>query len=130
MHTGDMGVIDEEGYLQIVDREKDAVKSGGEFIPSLLVESVMSECRGAGEVAIIGVPDEKWGERPVALMTKTGELTEEMVKEHLAKFVVSGRMQKWWVPDRIVFIESMPKTSTGKADKKELRKLYARLAKA
>lgn len=130
MHTGDMGVIDEEGYLQIVDREKDAVKSGGEFIPSLLVESVMSECRGAGEVAIIGVPDEKWGERPVALMTKTGELTEEMVKEHLAKFVASGRMQKWWVPDRIVFIESMPKTSTGKADKKELRKLYARLAKA
>jgi fatty-acyl-CoA synthase len=130
MHTGDMGVIDQEGYLQIVDREKDAVKSGGEFIPALLVESVISECRGAGEVAIIGIPDEKWGERPVVLMTKTGDLTEEAVREHLAKFVASGRMQKWWIPDRVVFIDSMPKTSTGKADKKELRKLYARLTKA
>ncbi|MBX8644915.1 MAG: AMP-binding protein, partial [Thermoplasmata archaeon] len=128
LHTGDMGVIDEFGYLQIVDREKDAVKSGGEFIPSLLVESVISECDGVGEVAIIGVSDEKWGERPVAMITRSGEVSEEKIKEHLSRFVASGRIQKWWMPDRIVFIENMPKTSTGKADKKELRKMYASTA--
>ncbi|MEM3851414.1 MAG: AMP-binding protein, partial [Methanomassiliicoccales archaeon] len=125
LHTGDLGVIDEYGYLQVVDREKDAVKSGGEFIPALLVESAISELRGVGEVAIVGVKDEKWGERPVAVATRVSAITEQDVMEHLLKFVETGRMQKWWLPDRIIFVDNLPKTSTGKADKKEIRKMVS-----
>ncbi len=121
LHTGDIGVRDELGYFQIVDREKDAVKSGGEFIPSLLLESAISECPGVGEVAVIGVEDPKWGERPYAVMTRSGEVTDSQVVEHLKKYVVTGRIQDWWIPDGFEFVESIPKTSTGKADKKELR---------
>lgn len=121
LHTGDLGVIDELGYLTIVDREKDAVKSGGEFIPSLLLESAISELKGVGEVAIVGVADEKWGERPVAVLTRTAQLSEADVMEHMRRYVDMGRIMKWWMPDRVVFVESIPKTSTGKADKKKLR---------
>ena len=123
LHTGDLGVMDEFGYVQIVDREKDAVKSGGEFIPSLLLESAISECSGVGEVAIIGVENEKWGERPFAMLTKSGDVTEKEIVEHLGKYVATGRILEWWIPDGFEFVASIPKTSTGKADKKELRKL-------
>ncbi len=123
LHTGDIAVMDEYGYVQIVDREKDAVKSGGEFIPSLLLESAISECRGVGEVAVIGMADEKWGERPFAIVTKSGEVTEAEIRAHLRKYVETGRILQWWIPDGFEFVDSIPKTSTGKSDKKELRKL-------
>ncbi len=122
LHTGDLAVIDEYGYVTIVDREKDAVKSGGEFIPSLLLESMISEIPGVGEVAIIGKSDPKWGERPIAFITIHGKITKEYVLDYLTKFVESGRILKWWIPDDIIILDNMPKTSTGKIDKKELRK--------
>ncbi len=123
LHTGDLALVHPNGYISIVDREKDAVKSGGEFIPSLILENAISEMNGVGEVAVIGKPDEKWGERPVAFVQRSEPIKEADVYDHLNKFVEVGRIQKWWIPDEIIFIETMPKTSTGKADKKELRKL-------
>lgn len=131
LHTGDIAVKDEYGYFQIVDREKDAVKSGGEFIPSLLLESAISECPGVGEVAVIGMPDEKWGERPYAILTRTGEVKQEDIVDHLKKFVSTGRILDWWIPDGFEFMDALPKTSTGKSDKKELRKmLQGKIGKA
>jgi len=121
LHTGDLGVIDQYGYLHIVDREKDAIKSGGEFIPSLLLENAISEVKGVGEVAVVGIPDPKWGERPVAFVVKSGDITENDIINHLNELVKLGRIQKWWIPDRILFIDSMPRTSTNKIDKKALR---------
>ncbi len=123
LHTGDIAVMDEYGYIQIVDREKDAVKSGGEFIPSLLLESAISECPGVGEVAVVGLPDPKWGERPFAVVTRTSEVTGENIVEHLKNYVTTGRILDWWIPDGFEFVDSIPKTSTGKSDKKELRKV-------
>jgi len=123
LHTGDIGAIDRYGYLQVLDREKDAIKSGGEFISSLLLESAISECEGVAEVAVIGIQDEKWGERPVAAVVRKGHLDEKKIREHLEELASEGRIRKWWIPDRIVFVESMPKTSTGKVDKKEVRKM-------
>ncbi|MCL4331730.1 MAG: fatty acid--CoA ligase [Candidatus Thermoplasmatota archaeon] len=122
LHTGDLSVVDSLGYLHIVDREKDAIKSGGEFIPSLLLEDVISLMPEAGEVAVVGKPDPKWGERPVVFLTRKGNLDAARVRSYLAEQVQSGRIQKWWAPDDIIFVDSMPKTSTNKIDKKELRK--------
>jgi fatty-acyl-CoA synthase len=123
LNTGDLAVVDDKGYITIVDREKDAVKSGGEFIPSLVLENVISECKGVGEVAVIGAPSEKWGERPVAFITVVSDVKEKDVYEHLNKYVDVGRIQKWWVPDRVMIIDTMPKSSTGKIDKKALRSM-------
>ncbi|MCL4398929.1 fatty acid--CoA ligase [Candidatus Parvarchaeota archaeon] len=121
LHTEDLGFVDPYGYLHIVDREKDAVKSGGEFIPTLVIENAISENSKVGEVAVVGMPSEKWGERPVAFIVKSGDLTESEIKDHLQKYIDTGRIQKWWIPDKVIFVESLPKTSTGKVDKKELR---------
>jgi fatty-acyl-CoA synthase len=123
MHTGDLAFVDPEGYLHIVDREKDAVKSGGEFIPSMLIENVISEIPQVAEVAIIGKPDLKWGERPVAFITLKENTDKKSIYGYLEKYVSTGRIQKWWIPDDIIFIKEMPKTSTNKIDKKELKKL-------
>jgi len=123
LHTGDLAVVDPLGYIHIVEREKDAVKSGGEFIQSILLESIISEIPEVGEVAIIGRKDEKWGERPIAFVTLKSKIDKEKIYSHLNRYVETGRIQKWWIPDDIIFIESMPKTSTNKIDKKELRKL-------
>jgi fatty-acyl-CoA synthase len=123
MHTGDLAFVDAEGYLHIVDREKDAVKSGGEFIPSMLIENVISEIPQVAEVAIIGKTDLKWGERPVAFITLKENIDKKSIYEYLEKYVYAGRIQKWWIPDDIIFIKEMPKTSTNKIDKKELKKL-------
>jgi len=121
LHTGDLAVVDPLGYIHIVEREKDAVKSGGEFIQSILLESIISEIPEVGEVAIIGRKDEKWGERPIAFVTLKSRIDKEKIYSHLNRYVETGRIQKWWIPDDIIFIESMPKTSTNKIDKKILR---------
>ncbi|HEU12898.1 MAG TPA: fatty-acid--CoA ligase, partial [Euryarchaeota archaeon] len=123
MHTGDLATVDPLGYIHIVDREKDAIKSGGEFIQSLLLESIISEIPGIGEVAVVGRPDPKWGERPVAFVTLKSRVEKEKIYKHLKRYVEMGKIQKWWIPDDIIFIDSMPKTSTNKIDKKELRKI-------
>jgi fatty-acyl-CoA synthase len=121
LHTGDLGFIDEHGYLHISDREKDVVKSGGEYIPTLVLEDAISDNERVGEVAVVAMPSDKWGERPVAFVVKKGDITEEEIKAHLQKYVDSHRIEKWWIPDKVIFVDSLPKTSTEKADKKVLR---------
>ena len=121
LNTGDLAVVDDHGYINIVDREKDAVKSGGEFIPTLILEDVISTYPGVAEVAVVARRDEKWGERPVAFISGLKELNKEALREHLMNYVHSGRISKFWIPDDFFQIESFNKTSTGKIDKRSLR---------
>ncbi|AWR95636.1 long-chain fatty acid--CoA ligase [Acidianus brierleyi] len=121
LHTGDLAVVDEYGYIRIVDRDKDAIKSGGEFIPSLLLEDVISSHPKIGQVAVVGMPDEKWGERPVAFIVLKDKMTEEELKNYLMQKAEEGKIRKWWIPDKFVFLSDLPKTSTNKIDKKSLR---------
>jgi fatty-acyl-CoA synthase len=123
LHTGDLGYIDEYGYLHIVDRDKDAIKSGGEFIPSLLLETVISLHPSVGEVAVVGIKDPKWGERPVAFIVPNGNFDELELRKFLMKKVEEGKIQKWWIPDKFFVIDYLPKTSTNKVDKKILREI-------
>ncbi|MBX2879506.1 MAG: fatty acid--CoA ligase [Granulosicoccus sp.] len=127
LHTGDVGHINESGVLQITDRLKDVIKSGGEWISSLDLEDAISRCPGVSEVAAIGVPDARWGERPVVLVvTSDGiDLETSDVQQAIATQVESGRFSKWAIPERVEFVDSLPKTSVGKLDKKKMRALYA-----
>lgn len=129
LHTGDMAKWDEEGYIQIGGRTKFVIKSGGEWIPHLLLEDLLSLHPAVSEVAVIGVPSSKWGERPVALLVLKQEYkekppTEEEFKEYLSKAVEQGKIAKWWIPDKFVFVETLPKTSVGKIDYMRLWKEY------
>ncbi len=128
LHTGDIGVIDEEGYLQITDRLKDVIKTGGEWISSLELESIISQHPAVSEVAVIGVPDEKWGERPLALVVakpdEKDNATEEAIKAFVAKFADDGTIPKFGIPDRVAIVPELPKTSVGKLNKKEMRQQY------
>ncbi|HTY25608.1 MAG TPA: fatty acid--CoA ligase [Desulfomonilaceae bacterium] len=125
MHTGDVACIDSEGYIRITDRLKDVIKSGGEWISSLELESVISEHPGVGEAAVVGRPDDRWGERPVALVVPSGGMRDGALKADLHKFLkkasAQGRISKWAVPDEIKVVEAIPKTSVGKIDKKLIR---------
>jgi fatty-acyl-CoA synthase len=128
LHSGDVGYIDKEGYLQITDRIKDVIKSGGEWISSLDLENLMSQHEAVLESAAIGVPDEKWGERPMMVITLKPEFKDKVSAEDfmqfMKKFAEEGKLPKYGVPDRYEFVEQIPKTSVGKLDKKELRKHY------
>ena len=133
LHTGDMAVVDEEGYLTIVDRIKDAVKSGGEWIPTLILEDLITRHPAVLEAVVIGVREPHWGERPVAVVSlRPGRTaTPEELSKHLQDFVEEGKIAKFWIPERfVVLTEQLPKTSTGKMDKKPLRERYARLLEA
>jgi len=121
LHTGDLAYFDELGYLHIVDRDKDAIKSGGEFIPSLLLENAISLYPKIGQVAVVGERNEKWGERPVAFIVPKEKIGEEELRDFLMGLVGQGKIQKWWIPDKFIFVEALPLTSTGKVDKKALR---------
>jgi len=125
MHTGDVANVDEHGFVQIVDRLKDVIKSGGEWIVSLELENILSLHEGVQEAAVIGMPDETWGERPLAIVAPTqaykDKLTPEMLKAHMEEFVEQGKLTKWAVPDLYVMVDEIPKTSVGKLDKKILR---------
>ncbi|MDX6381269.1 MAG: hypothetical protein QOI57_2293 [Rubrobacteraceae bacterium] len=129
LHTEDIGYIDEQGYLQVTDRIKDVIKTGGEWVSSQEIEDILSQHEGVSEAAVIGVPDEKWGERPLALISpKTDhadEITEDEIKAHVKERADSGAISKFAVPDRIQFVEEIDKTSVGKIDKKTLREKYA-----
>jgi len=113
--TGDVGVIDEYGYLDVVDRLDDVIKSGGEWISSLDLENELMGHDGVQEATVIGVEHEKWQERPVAYVVADDDVTADDLREHLLE-----RFPKWWLPDRFEFVESIPKTTTGKFDKKVL----------
>ena len=128
LHSGDVGYIDAEGYLQITDRIKDVIKSGGEWISSLDLENLLSQHEAVLESAAIGVPDEKWGERPLMVVTLKPEYKDKVSAEDfirfMKKFADEGKLPRYGVPDRYEFVEQIPKTSVGKLDKKELRKNY------
>ncbi|MEJ5347714.1 MAG: fatty acid--CoA ligase [Desulfosoma sp.] len=128
LHTGDVGFIDERGYLQITDRIKDVIKTGGEWISTLILEDILMQHPAVSEAAAIGVPDEKWGERPMALVVLKedfkGKVTQEEIRQHFMRFVEEGTITKWAVPDKIGFVEALPKTSVGKLDKKVMRQQY------
>jgi fatty-acyl-CoA synthase len=128
LHSGDVGTIDAEGYLQITDRIKDVIKSGGEWISSLDLENLMSQHEAVLESAAIGVSDDKWGERPLMVVTLKpdyqGQVTAEEFMQFMKKFAEEGKLPKYGVPDRYEFVEQIPKTSVGKLDKKVLRKLF------
>jgi len=124
MHTKDIGTIDPEGYLLITDRIKDVIKSGGEWISSLAIEDIISQHPGVSEVAVIAIPDPKWGERPLALIVLKEEfkdkVTEEHIQAHVKVWAEQGVISKWAVPD-VRFVDKLEKTSVGKLDKKVMR---------
>jgi fatty-acyl-CoA synthase len=122
LKTGDVATVEPTGYLRLVDRTKDVVKSGGEWISSVELENEIMGHPKVAEAAVIGVPHPKWSERPLAcVVVKPGEtLTRDEVLAHL-----EGRLAKWWIPDDVVFIDEVPKTSVGKFSKKDLREKFA-----
>jgi fatty-acyl-CoA synthase len=128
LHTGDIGYIDPQGYLQITDRIKDVIKTGGEWISSLEIEDIISQHPAVSEVAVIGMPDQKWGERPLALVVlkqgHTDSVTPEDIRTHVRGFADKGVISSWSVPDRVQFVDAIDKTSVGKIDKKLLRTKY------
>lgn len=127
LHTGDIAWINENNDIKIVDRSKDVIKTGGEWMSSLALEEMIGSYQGINDVAVIGVPDVKWGERPFALVVcKEGfTLSEQELKDHMQKFVDQKKINKWAIPDRFVFVEVIPKTSVGKISKKKIREMYA-----
>jgi fatty-acyl-CoA synthase len=127
MHTGDIGRFDEDGYLHLVDRQKDVIKSGGEWISSIQLEDLITQHPGVREVAVIGVEDPKWGERPLALvvLNERESLVVDELKAHLRTFVDQGAISSFAIPDIFLFVEALAKTSVGKLDKKRLRDAYA-----
>jgi fatty-acyl-CoA synthase len=119
--TGDVSTIDEEGYMQITDRSKDLIKSGGEWISSIDVENSAVGCPGIAEAAVIAVPHPKWDERPllIAVRQKDAAVTKEDVLAHLQK-----TLAKWQLPDDVVFVDQLPHTATGKLLKTQLRESF------
>lgn len=128
LHTQDVGFIDEEGYLQITDRIKDVIKTGGEWISSLQIEDILTQHEGVSEAAAFGIPDEKWGERPIAFVILkdnfVGKVSEDDIKAFFKEAVAGGALSKWGIPDKIIITDQLPKTSVGKMDKRNLRKQY------
>ncbi|WP_201531808.1 MULTISPECIES: fatty acid--CoA ligase [unclassified Psychrobacter] len=127
MHTQDIACITADGTLKITDRLKDVIKSGGEWVSSLEVENILSFHPCVAEVAVIGVADEKWGERPLALVVLKPDHTDIKAEEILAlghQAVEKGYLPKYGVPSEIKFLREMPKTSVGKLDKKRMRMMY------
>ncbi|WP_285960814.1 fatty acid--CoA ligase [Pseudomonas tohonis] len=123
LHTGDVATIDGMGFIDIRDRIKDVIKTGGEWISSLELEDLVSRHPAVREVAVVGVPDPQWGERPFALLVlREGQaLDAKALKEHLKPFVEQGHINKWAIPSQIAVVTEIPKTSVGKLDKKRIR---------
>ena len=128
LHTGDIGFLDADGYLRVTDRLKDVIKSGGEWISSIEIEDIVSRCEGVAEAAAIGLPDARWGERPLVLVVPADPdqpPDETAIVAAIQEAADRGRINRWAVPDRIELVDSLDKTSVGKIDKKRLRMRYA-----
>jgi len=121
-HTKDLAVFKQDGRFYVVDREKDAIKSGGEWIPSATIEAILSEHPAVAQVAVLAVPDTRWGERPLAVLALIpgAFLQEEELRGFLKEAVAQGRIASYWIPDRFVFVEEIPLTSAGKLHKAKL----------
>ena len=128
LHTGDVASIDPDGYIRISDRLKDIVKSGGEWISSILLENIIMEKKGVRRAAVIAMKDVKWGERPLALVVlepdHVGKIGEDDIRLHVASYVERGLISKIAIPENVTFAEELPLTSVGKVDKKKLRASY------
>jgi fatty-acyl-CoA synthase len=123
LRTGDVGTVEHGGFIRITDRAKDVIKSGGEWISSVQLENLLMAHPAVAEAAVIAVPDDKWGERPLAcVVRKAGAPVDpRALCAHL-----EGKVARWWLPERWAFVDEVPKTSVGKFDKKVLRARYAR----
>ena len=123
LHTGDVATLDNMGFIDIRDRIKDVIKTGGEWISSLELEDLCSRHPAVREVAVVGVADSQWGERPFALLVlREGHgLDAQGLKQHLTPFVEQGHINKWAIPNQIALVTEIPKTSVGKLDKKRMR---------
>ena len=133
MHTGDVATWDADGTIHIVDRIKDIIKSGGEWVSSLQVEDIISEKSGVVKAAVIAVKDAKWGERPMALVILepdfaggSAEAAEEAIRAHVRSYVDKGVISKFAIPDRVMIVKELPLTSVGKVDKAALRERQLR----
>jgi fatty-acyl-CoA synthase len=120
-HSGDVATLDPEGYLHLVDRTKDLVKSGGEWISSVELENALMGHPAVAEAAVIAMPDAKWGERPLAVVVRKPG-AEAGAEELIAS--IGDDFPKWWLPDRVEFIDQIPKTATGKFSKRTLRERF------
>jgi fatty-acyl-CoA synthase len=116
--TGDVATLDEDGYMQITDRSKDVIKSGGEWISSIDLENIAVAHPAVAEAAVIGVKHPKWDERPIVVVVK--KAGQDVSREDLLKFY-EGKIAKWWMPDDVVFVKELPHTATGKLSKLTLR---------
>ncbi|ORW51629.1 long-chain fatty acid--CoA ligase [Mycobacterium paraense] len=121
LRTGDVGRIDERGFVTLTDRAKDVIKSGGEWISSVELENCLIGHPQVLEAAVVGVPDERWQERPLAvIVAKHSSLSAEELRKFLA-----DKVARWWLPERWTFVDEIPRTSVGKYDKKAIRARYA-----
>ena len=116
LRTGDIATINPEGYVQIVDRAKALIRSGGESISSIALETALMAHPQVLDAAVIGIPDEQWGERPVAVVVCESDAAAQL------KACLATQFPKFWIPDRFIFVDELPKTSVGKSDKREIRR--------
>jgi fatty-acyl-CoA synthase len=124
LYSGDIATWDEDGYIQIVDRTKDLVKSGGEWISSVELENAIMAIPGVVEAAVIGVAHPRWQERPLACVVVASGQHEPITAEHILA-PLRAQFPRWWIPDQVVFIDEVPKTSVGKFSKRLLRERFA-----
>jgi fatty-acyl-CoA synthase len=125
LRTGDVGVIDPKGYLTLTDRAKDVIKSGGEWISSVELETTLIAHPDIVEAAVVGVPDERWQERPLAAVVLREGVPPDAATAEALRAWLAERVVKWWLPERWTFVASVPRTGVGKYDKKVVRKDYA-----
>src|SRR4029450_3526672 len=125
LRTGDIATIDPHGYIRLVDRAKDVIKSGGEGISSVELENDLPAHPEVSGAAVVGVADARWGERPVACVVLRPEAEPTAYTKVELRAFLEPRVPRWWLPDDIVFLDHIPKTSVGKFSKKELRHLLA-----
>lgn len=119
--TGDVATVDEQGYMNIVDRAKDVIKSGGEWISSIDVENIAVGHPAVAECAVVGVPHPKWDERPLLLVVK--KAGQDVTREQMLAFL-ADKIVKWWMPDEVLFVQELPHTPTGKLLKRDLRETF------
>jgi acyl-CoA synthetase (AMP-forming)/AMP-acid ligase II len=119
--TGDVATIDEESFMNITDRAKDVIKSGGEWISSIEIENIAVGHPQVAEAAVIGLPHPKWDERPLLILVR--KPGQQVTKEEILKFL-DGKIAKWWMPDDVVFEDEIPHTATGKIQKRDLREKF------
>jgi fatty-acyl-CoA synthase len=128
LHGGDVAYIDPDGYVQLTDRLKDVIKTGGEWVSSLDMENQVSHHPAVSEAAVIGIADAKWGERPLVIIVPKpefkGKLTADEMKAYMKKLADEGKIPKYGIPERYEIVDALPRTSVGKVNKIELRKTF------